>query len=204
MDSLKLEPWSAEQHKEGETRQVEVAPLDLNDPHGAALTNASGPAEIPSLSTLLAIASLALSFIAPISCGYVLVTGILVPIQTELGGRSDSITWLVGGWSVASSVSFSVAGALRDVFGRRWVIMSGQVVTNIGSIVGATVQTVDTVIAGSILLGFGCGVIFVSYAGISELLPNKWRVESHSTQSTQWIHSWIPLSTPLAKFQWIG
>jgi hypothetical protein len=29
--------------------------------------------------------------------------------------------------------------------------------------------------AGSTVIGFGCGMIFVAYAGIPELLPNKWR-----------------------------
>ncbi|KAI1614687.1 fungal trichothecene efflux pump [Exophiala viscosa] len=31
------------------------------------------------------------------------------------------------------------------------------------------------VAAASTVLGFGCGIIFVGYAGIPELLPNKWR-----------------------------
>lgn len=38
-----------------------------------------------------------------------------------------------------------------------------------------TAQTTLTVAAGSTVIGFGCGIIFVSYAGIQELLPNKWR-----------------------------
>lgn len=42
-------------------------------------------------------------------------------------------------------------------------------------IVAATAKNVSTIIVASTFLGFGCGIIFVSYAGISELLPNKWR-----------------------------
>jgi len=41
--------------------------------------------------------------------------------------------------------------------------------------VAATAHSVEQIIVGSTLLGFGCGIIFVSYAGISEMLPNKWR-----------------------------
>jgi MFS family permease len=41
--------------------------------------------------------------------------------------------------------------------------------------VAATAHSVEQIIVGSTLLGFGCGIVFVSYAGISEMLPNKWR-----------------------------
>ena len=42
-------------------------------------------------------------------------------------------------------------------------------------IVAALAKSVGMIIVGSTFLGFGCGIVFVSYAGISELLPNKWR-----------------------------
>ncbi|KAI1613465.1 putative major facilitator superfamily transporter [Exophiala viscosa] len=155
-------------------QHVEDVPLDFVDPHRAALESNPEHSEIPSLSTLLAVVSLALAYICPISCGFSLATGILISIGTALGDTTN-ITWLVGGWSIASSVSFSMAGGLSDVFGRRWTIISGQIFCIIGSIVAATAKNVSTIIVASTFLGFGCGIIFVSYAGISELLPNKWR-----------------------------
>jgi MFS family permease len=63
----------------------------------------------------------------------VLVTGILVPIGTDLGDV-EHISWIVGGWSIASSISFSLAGAISDVFGRRWTVVSGEVISVIGSV----------------------------------------------------------------------
>jgi MFS family permease len=117
---------------------------------------------------------LSLSYVCPISCGFVLVTGILVPLGVELDDTAN-ISWIVGGWSIASSISFSVAGSLSDIFGRRWTIVSGELICIIGSIVAATAQTTLTVAAGSTIIGFGCGIVFVSYAGIQELVPNKWR-----------------------------
>jgi MFS family permease len=63
----------------------------------------------------------------------VLVTGILVPIGTELGDV-ENIAWIVGGWSIASSVSFSLAGSLSDIFGRRYTIVSGEILAIIGSV----------------------------------------------------------------------
>ena len=103
-----------------------------------------------------------------------LVTGILVPLGLELGDTAN-ITWIVGGWSIASSISFSVAGSVSDIFGRRWTIVFGEVLCIIGSIVACTAQTTLTVAAGSTIIGFGCGIVFVAYAGIQELVPNKWR-----------------------------
>ncbi|KIW90309.1 uncharacterized protein Z519_08953 [Cladophialophora bantiana CBS 173.52] len=165
-----LEKASANLHQQ----HVEDVPLDFIDPHRAALENNPEHAEKLSLSTILAVVSLAMSYICPISCGFSLATGIIIPIGTDLGDTTK-ITWLVGGWSIASSVSFSMAGGLSDVFGRRWTILSGQIFCVVGSVVAATAQDVSTIIVASTFLGFGCGIIFVSYAGISELLPNKWR-----------------------------
>ncbi|KAK5222205.1 hypothetical protein LTR72_006462 [Exophiala xenobiotica] len=159
----------------GPSHVEEAIPVDLVDPHRAALEYNPEHAETPSLSTILAVISLALSYICPISCGFALVTGILVRVGTELGDTDNKITWLVGGWSIASSVSFSMAGNLSDVFGRRWTIVCGQLFNIAGSAVAATAHSVEQIIVGSTLLGFGCGIVFVSYAGISEMLPNKWR-----------------------------
>ncbi|KAH8589103.1 putative siderophore iron transporter [Bisporella sp. PMI_857] len=115
-----------------------------------------------------------LSYVPSVSLGLVLVTGILAQIGGALGD-TENIGWIPGGWSVASAVSFAVAGGLSDIFGRRYVLMSGQVITLIGAIVGATANSTLIVAAGSTLIGFGAGVIFVSYPGITELLPNKYR-----------------------------
>ncbi|KAK5382343.1 hypothetical protein LTR20_006024 [Exophiala xenobiotica] len=152
---------------------VEI-PLDLDDPHRAALEDNPERAEKLTWTTLLAVISLSFSYVCPISCGFVLITGILVPVGTDLGDV-DNISWIVGGWSIASSVSFSIAGSLSDIFGRRYTIVSGEVLAIIGSIVACTAHSTLTLVAGSTVIGFGCGIIFVSYAGIQELAPNKWR-----------------------------
>lgn len=92
-----------------------------------------------------------MSFVAPVSCGYVLVNGILNPIGTALGD-TENIVWIAGGWSVASAVSFSIAGGWSDIFGRRWVTLSGQIITLVGA-VSASVCAVRP--AGSRSLGEG-------------------------------------------------
>ncbi|KIV87065.1 hypothetical protein PV11_02636 [Exophiala sideris] len=159
-----------------ESRHVPVVeiPLDFEDPHRAALEDNPEKAETLTWRTLLAVLSLSFSYVCPISCGFVLITGILEQVGTDLGD-TDNITWIVGGWSIASSVSFSIAGSLSDIFGRRYTIVSGEILAMVGSIVACTAKTTLTLAAGSTVIGFGCGIIFVSYAGIQELVPNKWR-----------------------------
>lgn len=74
-----------------------------------------------------------LSYVPAISAGLLLPTGILQQIGQQLGD-TENIIWIPGGWSVASAVAFSIAGGLSDVFGRRWVLMSGQLLTLIGGV----------------------------------------------------------------------
>lgn len=74
-----------------------------------------------------------LSYVPAISAGLLLPTGILHQIGQELGD-TDNILWIPGGWSVASAVSFSIAGSLSDIFGRRWVLLSGQLLTLVGAV----------------------------------------------------------------------
>jgi MFS family permease len=83
--------------------------------------------------SLHALQFLALSFVAPLSCAFNLATSVLFQIGADLGDV-DNISWIVSGWSIASAVSFSVAGKLSDVFGRRYVVISGQSFTLIGCV----------------------------------------------------------------------
>jgi MFS family permease len=61
------------------------------------------------------------------------------------------------------------------VFGRRNLILGGQAVVLVGCIVGGTAQSVASLIAAETVIGLGTGFVFVSYAGVPEMLPNKWR-----------------------------
>ncbi|CAK7206829.1 hypothetical protein SEUCBS139899_009635 [Sporothrix eucalyptigena] len=151
-------------------------------PEQPALANQSAvdtPAEDPevvkvSWSTLMAVFFMGMSYVPCITAGLLLPTGILEQIGETLND-TENISWIPGGWSIASAVSFSIAGGLSDVFGRRYVLLFGQLLTLVGGIVGCTANATTTVAAGTTIIGFGAGVIFVSYPGIQELLPNKYR-----------------------------
>ena len=54
-------------------------------------------------------------------------------------------------------------------------MLFGQSLTVVGCIICAVAQNVATLIAGEAVVGLATGTIFVAYAGVPEMLPNKWR-----------------------------
>jgi MFS family permease len=54
-----------------------------------------------------------------------------------IGGDLDDlpdIAWIVTSWSISSAVSFSLAGEFSDIWGRKVVILGGQVFTLVGAV----------------------------------------------------------------------
>jgi MFS family permease len=74
-----------------------------------------------------------LSYVPAISCGLILASFLLAQIGVELND-SQNVSWIPTAWSVSSAVSFAIAGGLSDIFGRRHVLLSGQVIVLIGSV----------------------------------------------------------------------
>ncbi|PMD35946.1 putative major facilitator superfamily transporter [Hyaloscypha variabilis F] len=149
-------------------------PLGYEDPHKAALEDNPEQAEKLTLAVILSAIFLGTSFTGPIIFGFILVTPILVQLGEKLGGANISF-WIPSGWGAAAAVGFSIAGRLSDIFGRRYVILFGQALTIIGGIVACTAKTMNSLIAGEVILGASIGTISVAYAGLSEILPNKYR-----------------------------
>ncbi|KAF6805532.1 trichothecene efflux pump [Colletotrichum musicola] len=143
------------------------------DPHRAALEDNPAEARV-SIKTWIAIFSMALSFGPPVGLAFLATASIVVPVTNELGGQ-DSLAWVVGSWSLATACSFSLAGPLSDVFGRRMLVLGGQLTVAVGCIVAAAAKDISSLIAAETLIGLGTGFVFVSYAGVPEMLPNKWR-----------------------------
>lgn len=114
------------------------------------------------------------SFGPAVALSFTCVASIVVPISRDLGQDVD-FAWIVGAWSLATACSFSIAGPLSDVFGRKILVIGGQATVLVGSIVGATAQSVKSLVAAETVVGLGAGFVFVAYAGVPEMLPNKWR-----------------------------
>jgi MFS family permease len=90
-----------------------------------------------------------LTYVPAIATAFLMPTQILQQIGMALGD-TDNIAWIPGGWSIGAAVSFSVAGGLSDVFGRRWVLLSGQTIILVGA-VSSHIQNMLTTISFSYL-----------------------------------------------------
>lgn len=95
-------------------------------------------------------------------------------VTRELGAL-ELAPWIVGSWAVANACSAAVAGHLSDTFGRRNIILIGDLVVLIGSILGGTARSIEILITAQTLIGFGTGFVFDAFAAVPEMLPNKWR-----------------------------
>lgn len=134
---------------------------------------------------------LSLSYVGPLSCGVSLIGSILVQVGTDLGDTTI-IAWILSAGGITSSVSLTIAGQASDIFGRRWTVLGGQLLCLVGfvstrsrgscvnkltalEIVAATAKKTYEVVVGQTINGLGTGFVFTSYAGIAEMLPNRWR-----------------------------
>lgn len=62
-----------------------------------------------------------------------MVSSILVPIGEKLGDLAP-IGWIASSWALSSAVAMSLGGSLSDIFGRRYIILLGQLLTIVGGV----------------------------------------------------------------------
>lgn len=81
---------------------------------------------------------------------------ILSFINADLG-PSPNYPWITISWTLCASIIISVGGRLSDIFGRRYFILFGACVSFTGTIVGATGQSINQMIASGVIFGIGSG-----------------------------------------------
>lgn len=69
-----------------------------------------------------------------------------------------------------------IFGRISDIIGRRYFIIVAQLFAVVGSIVCATANNVNTVIAGTVLTGIAGGAQQLYPLLVQELVPNKYRI----------------------------
>lgn len=77
--------------------------------------------------------------------------------------------------TLGGGVMLLIVGRLSDILGRRYFLIGCQLLALIGSIVAATASSVNTVIAGSVLIGIAAGGQQLYPLIIQEMVPNKYR-----------------------------
>jgi MFS family permease len=96
-------------------------------------------------------------------------------INADLG-PSPSYSWIAVSWTLGAAVLVSVSGRLSDIFGRRYFMLTGAFIAFIGTIVGATGQSITQMIASGVILGIGSGFQEMGFACFMEFVPNKYRL----------------------------
>ncbi|KAH7037400.1 trichothecene efflux pump [Microdochium trichocladiopsis] len=106
--------------------------------------------------------------------GWVLPANTLLLINASLGG-SPNISWVATAWTLGSSIGFLLVGRLSDIFGRRYIVLGGNLMGLVGCIIGATAQTVETLIAASVFNGLAAAQQLSFGIFLGELVPNRLR-----------------------------
>jgi MFS family permease len=98
----------------------------------------------------------------------------LALIEAELGVSPNAV-WMALAWILLSAVSFVLLGRLSDIFGRRWFWTGSAISALIGSIIGATAKSTDTLIAASVFLGAASAAQLSFNICLGELVPLRHR-----------------------------
>lgn len=71
-------------------------------------------------------------------------------INADLG-PSPNYAWINITWSLGASILVSVGGRLSDIFGRRYFMLCGAIISFVETIVGATGQSIAQMIVSGVL-----------------------------------------------------
>lgn len=99
---------------------------------------------------------------------------VLTYINTDLG-PDPRYTWITISWNLGGAMFVTVGGRLSDIFGRRYFFIAGAIILIIGSIVSATGQSIDQMIAGGALFGCGSGFLEMAFGAVQEIVPSAYR-----------------------------
>jgi EmrB/QacA subfamily drug resistance transporter len=101
----------------------------------------------------------------------------LIPALGELTHRLDTdasgIAWVLTGYLLAAAVATPIAGRLGDMFGKRRMLVASLAVFTAGSVVAALGGSLETVVIGRVLQGFGGGIFPLCFGIIRDEFPRE-------------------------------
>lgn len=95
------------------------------------------------------------------TAGFAIIAPVLSQIDVAIG--PGPVTWLALVYTLGLAIGLTLVGRLSDIFGRRWFFISGVALGVIGSIIGATANTIPVLIGGQTLIGLSASTGY-SYA----------------------------------------
>ncbi|KIV99714.1 uncharacterized protein PV09_08644 [Verruconis gallopava] len=102
-------------------------------------------------------------------------TSPMISVLAAQFGDTQSSAWFVSSFTTGCALGFLISGTNSDLFGRRIIVLVGNALSAVGSIVCATSHRSDQFIAGMAILGFSSGMSQLGLIGVPELMPNKYR-----------------------------
>ncbi|KAF2440088.1 fungal trichothecene efflux pump [Karstenula rhodostoma CBS 690.94] len=106
--------------------------------------------------------------------GWVLPANTLSLINQAIG-PSPNIIWVSISWTSGFAIGFTLVGRLSDIFGRRWFFITASILGLVGNIVGATAQSINTLIATNAINGVAAAGQLSFHIILGELVPNTMR-----------------------------
>ncbi|HLZ22255.1 MAG TPA: MDR family MFS transporter [Ktedonobacterales bacterium] len=109
------------------------------------------------------------------------VVGTAMPhVIADLGGTSQSISWVITAYLLASTVGVPIYGKLSDIYGRRIFFLAGMVIFLIGSALSGTSHDMTQLILYRGIQGLGAGALMpIAQAIIGDIFPpserGKWQ-----------------------------
>ncbi|KAI8070924.1 major facilitator superfamily domain-containing protein [Gongronella butleri] len=106
-------------------------------------------------------------------------TTVIAPAMSIIATQLDALeqqTWIATAYLVAFNAVQPIAGKFSDIFGRKVILVFGVVMFFIGSLVNALAHSMNVLIPGRTVQGFGGGCIMsMSFIIITDLTPPRLR-----------------------------
>ena len=94
-------------------------------------------------------------------------------LTDQLGTDASGIAWVLTGYLLAAAVATPVAGRLGDMFGKRRLLVISLLLFGLGSTVAALGDSLELVVAGRVLQGFGGGIFPLCFGIIRDEFPRE-------------------------------
>ena len=124
--------------------KVELTTIE-DDPHRAALED-DYKQKLPA-KTWAAVFFLGFTFQPALAFSILSVFPIITVIAIDVQGVATNSSWMSSGWTLGGSIAFCTAGRLSDIFGRRWVLLFGQLILLISYVRSVSLQPADRTVA---------------------------------------------------------
>ena len=105
-------------------------------------------------------------------------------IAADLNGTQSAV-WVPNAMSTVQIILVSPFSSISDLFqSRKLLIVGSTVVAFIGAAIAPGSQSINRLIAGQCLIGFGLAALPLSFTVAGEILPKRWRPSKFDTENS--------------------